>query len=314
MDNFAIVILNYNTFDDTVVCIDSIKKYTTSSCYKIFLVDNASPDKSGPLLASKYETDENVSVIISKSNLGFSGGNNLGIRKALEEGFEYVYLLNSDIILQNDAFALMQEAFCAHSNVVVVGPSIVNREKKYAQFARKGISLATYLASRRGFIKLFPEVKNRLRFYNFLQNEDFIFEGMVYGCCFGMTADFIKRSKCLDENIFMFYEEDVLAYVMKRLGKKAMIANKAQIIHNEGISTEKSSGDRLFFTRFYRWTSVLYVLHNYAKVNLFLCCLLSLLNIIEWVFLSLFSNKYKNKLLAFIAENKRVLTVKPLIK
>ena len=311
MGKFAVVILNYNTFDDTVACIDSIKKYTISSCYKIFLVDNASPDKSGSLLASKYQTDEKVSVIISESNLGFSGGNNLGIQKALEEGFEYVYLLNSDIILQNDAFALMQEAFYTNKDVVVVGPSIVDREKKYAQFARKGISLATYLASRRGFVTLFPSVKKSLRFYKFPQDEDFVFEGMVYGCCFGMTADFIIQSKCLDENIFMFYEEDILAYVMKRMGKMAMIANKAQIIHNEGVSTEKSSGDRLFFTRFYRWTSVLYVLRNYAKVNVIICNLLSLQNIAEWAILSLLSKKYRKHLIRFIAENRRALTVKP---
>ena len=54
MKNFAVVILNYNTFEDTVVCVDSIKKYTTCSSYKIFVVDNASPDKSGQLLISKY--------------------------------------------------------------------------------------------------------------------------------------------------------------------------------------------------------------------------------------------------------------------
>lgn len=311
MKNFAVVILNYNTYDDTLACIDSIKRYTECSSYQIYVVDNASPDKSGSLLAKKYAGDDRVSVIVSESNLGFSGGNNIGIRKALEDGFEYIYLLNSDIILQNDAFAFMQAAFESNDNVAVVGPSILDREKKYAQFARRGISLASYLASRRGFVKFFPHVKDKLRFYKYSIDEDFVFDGMVYGCCFGMTAVFIRRSKCLDENIFMFYEEDVLAYVMKKIGKKAMIASRAQIIHNEGVSTEKSSGDRLFFTRFYRWTSVLYVLRNYAKVNVLICGLLALQNIAEWAFLSLHSKKYREKLFAFIAENRRALTAKP---
>ena len=311
MKNFAVVVLNYNTYDDTLACIDSIKRYTEYSSYQIYVVDNASPDKSGSLLAKKYAGDDRVSVIVSESNLGFSGGNNIGIRKALEDDFEYIYLLNSDIILQNDAFAFMQAAFESNDNVAVVGPSILDREKKYAQFARRGISLASYLASRRGFVKFFPHVKDKLRFYKYSIDEDFVFDGMVYGCCFGMTADFIRQSKCLDENLFMFYEEDILAYVLHSLGKRAMIASKAQIIHNEGISTEKSSGDRLFFMRFYRWTSVLYVLRNYAKVNILVCCLLALRNIAEWALLSLLSKKYREKLSAFVAENRRVLTAKP---
>ena len=311
MKNFAVVILNYNTYDDTLACIDSIKRYTECSFYQIYVVDNASPDKSGSLLAKKYAGDDRVSVIVSESNLGFSGGNNIGIRKALEDDFEYIYLLNSDIILQNDAFAFMQVAFESNDNVAVVGPSIFDREKKYAQFARRGISLASYLACRRGFVKFFPQVKDKLRFYKYSIDEDFVFDGMVYGCCFGMTADFVRQSKCLDENLFMFYEEDILAYVLHSLGKRALIASKAQIIHNEGVSTEKSSGDRLFFMRFYRWTSVLYVLRNYAKVNILVCCLLALQNIAEWALLSLLNKKYREKLSAFVAENRRVLTAKP---
>jgi len=309
--NIAVVILNYNTFDDTVICVDSIKKFTKKISYKIYIVDNASPDKSGEQLLAKYTSDSGVDVLRSDVNKGFSGGNNIGIRAALNDGYEYIYLLNSDIILKNDAFAFMQAAFESNEDIAVVGPSILDREKKYAQFARKGISLASYLASRRGFVKIFPQVKNKLRFYNYSIDEDYIFDGMVYGCCFGMTADFIMQSKCLDENLFMFYEEDILAYVLQRLGKKAMITSKAEIIHNEGVSTEKSSGDRLFFMRFYRWTSVLYVLRNYAKVNILICGLLSLQNIAEWALLSLLNKKYREKLFAFIAENRRVLTAKP---
>lgn len=55
MKNFAVVILNYNTYDDTLACVDSIKKYTESSSYQIYVVDNASPDKSGSMLKTKYE-------------------------------------------------------------------------------------------------------------------------------------------------------------------------------------------------------------------------------------------------------------------
>lgn len=307
MKNIAVVILNYNTYDDTVVCVDSIKKFTKQNSYKIYIVDNASPDKSGNQLSAKYEGDSDVIVLVSEQNKGFSGGNNIGIRAALNDGYEYVYLLNSDIILENDAFALMQEAFETKDDIVVVGPSIVNSLGNYVQFARHGVTLTTYCTGRRILFKLCPRLGRSLRHYEFSHDEDFVFDGMLNGCCFGMKADFIRENNCLDENIFMYYEEDILAHVMHKAGKRAIIASKSKIIHNEGVSTKKSSVDRLLFTRFYRWTSVLYVLKNYANANRLICKMISFLNVVEWRILALRKGAYKEKLQAFISENRRVL-------
>lgn len=312
MKNFAVVILNYNTFEDTVVCVDSIRKYTVSSSYKIYVVDNASPDKSGQLLASKYAHDDKVQVCIGEINLGFSGGNNIGIRKALEEGFEYVYLLNSDIILQNDAFAFMQDAFASNKDVAIVGPSIYNPKGMYVQFARRGITAESYLLGKK-FFRLFSQnKKNNSRFISYSTDDDFVFNGMVSGCCFGMSSDFIRQNKCLDENLFMYYEEDILAYVLQNAKKSAMIVNKSRVIHNEGVSTQKKGAGKMLFTRFYRWTSVIYVLLNYAKLNRFVCRLLALLNIGNWMVMSLYNKKYRESLRAFVAENRRALNAKPL--
>lgn len=308
--DIAIVILNYNTFDDTVACVDSIKRFTSGVSYKIYIVDNASPDKSGELLAAKYNGESNVEVLVSEKNKGFSGGNNIGIRAALKDGFEFVYLLNSDILLENDAFALMQEHFESNDDIAIVGPSIVDSVGKYTQFARPGITLALYLICRRALVTLFPKLEKKLRFYSYNPEEDFVFEGMLNGCCFGMRADFVREYNCLDENIFMYYEEDILAHVMKRNGKKSCIVSKAKIIHNEGVATKKSSSDRMLFTRFYRWTSVLYVLKNYAKVNPLICRLISFVNVVEWRILSIRNRNYKDKLTAFVAENKRVLRIR----
>lgn len=311
MKNFAVVILNYNTFEDAVVCVDSIKKYTTCSSYKIYVVDNASPDMSGQLLTSKYAQDDNVQVLISETNLGFSGGNNIGIRKALEEGFEYVYLLNSDIILQNDAFFFMQEAFASNKDVAIVGPSIYNPKGEYVQFARHGITAVSYLTSKKFFKTFFFGKKNKSRFIDYPVDKDFIFSGMVSGCCFGMSSSFIRQNNCLDDNLFMYYEEDILAYVLREAKKKAMIVNESRVIHNEGTSTQKKGDGKMLFTRFYRWTSVIYVLLNYAKLNRFVCKLLSLQNIGNWMVMSVYNKKYRESFRAFVVENTRVLNAKP---
>ena len=305
--DIAVVILNYNTFDDTVTCVDSIKRFTSGVSYRIYIVDNASPDKSGVLLAAKYKDESNIDVLVSEKNKGFSGGNNIGIRAALKDGFDFVYLLNSDILLENDAFALMQEHLESDEGIAIVGPSIVDSVGNYTQFARPGVNLAMYFAGRRLFHTLLPQLGKSLRHFKFSQDEDFAFEGMLNGCCFGIRADFIREHNCLDENVFMYYEEDILAHVLKKSGKKALIVSKAKIIHNEGVATKKSGSDRMLFTRFYRWTSVLYVLKNYAGANPLICRAISLMNVMEWHILSLRNRAYKEKLAAFIGENKRVL-------
>ena len=248
-----------------------------------------------------------MQVLASEKNLGFSGGNNIGIRKALDEGFEYVYLLNSDIILQNDAFAFMQEAFASNKDVAVVGPSIYNPKGEYVQFARYGITAESYLTSKKFLKTFFPGLKNKSRFIDYPTDKDFIFNGMVSGCCFGMSSDFIRQNNCLDENLFMYYEEDVLAYVLQKVKKNAMIVNKSRVVHNEGVSTQKKGEGKMLFTRFYRWTSVIYVLLNYAKLNRFVCKLLSLQNIVIWMVMSLYNKKYRESFCAFVTENKRVL-------
>ena len=92
MKSVAIVIVNWNQKDLTEECLKSLKKINYSN-YKIILVDNGSSDGSIEYLIKNYPE---CHYIKSKKNLGFSGGNNLGMKYALEQNFEYIYLLNND--------------------------------------------------------------------------------------------------------------------------------------------------------------------------------------------------------------------------
>lgn len=89
----CIVLVNYNGYQDTVECIKSLKKIAYSN-YKIILVDNNSQDVEK--LKSDTWLNENAEVLCSEQNLGFSGGNNMGIRYAQRYHPSYVLLLNND--------------------------------------------------------------------------------------------------------------------------------------------------------------------------------------------------------------------------
>ena len=82
----AIILLNWNNSDYTIDCIKSLKK-TTYPNKKIIVVDNASSDNSVTKIHSHFP---NIDVIVNSKNLGFTGGNNVGIKRALKEKFDFI--------------------------------------------------------------------------------------------------------------------------------------------------------------------------------------------------------------------------------
>ena len=92
----GIILVNYNGALDTVECVDSIEKSSYKN-YEIYVVDNASNDKDVSILE---KLDGKVTLLKLKENVGFSGGNNRGISLAIENGCEYILLLNNDTIIE----------------------------------------------------------------------------------------------------------------------------------------------------------------------------------------------------------------------
>ena len=88
----AIIVLSWNNYKDTSICLNSLKKIDRSNC-DILLVDNGSTDDSIERLKAEYP---DVKCIVNDRNYGFAEGNNIGIRRAIKMGAEYILLLNND--------------------------------------------------------------------------------------------------------------------------------------------------------------------------------------------------------------------------
>jgi GT2 family glycosyltransferase len=97
-----ILILNYCSFEDTVACIESVRKINYCN-FRILVIDNGSPDGSGALL--KKSISENELMLLPK-NIGYAGGNNEGISKALQEAADYVFIVNPDVRLSPDSIQM----------------------------------------------------------------------------------------------------------------------------------------------------------------------------------------------------------------
>ncbi len=94
----SIIVLNWNGRQDTIECINSLKAITYSN-YTIVLVDNGSTDGSQTLLRERFP---DIDLIQNGQNLGYAGGNNVGMRHALDKGADYIVLLNNDTIVDKN--------------------------------------------------------------------------------------------------------------------------------------------------------------------------------------------------------------------
>lgn len=95
----AIIVLNYNGLDNTLDCLDSLRRLNSNSNkIETIVVDNDSSDGS----AQALQKLKDIELIINNKNLGYSGGNNVGIKKALQRGADAILVLNNDTIVDGD--------------------------------------------------------------------------------------------------------------------------------------------------------------------------------------------------------------------
>ncbi|MCI8583938.1 MAG: glycosyltransferase [Dorea sp.] len=121
----AFVILHYRAAEMTRTCVERIRALNGSNY--IVIVDNASPNGTGELLAEEYAGEDNITVLLNQENAGFARGNNLGIRWVCENlKADFVVVLNNDVeILQKD-FAVRIGEIYRENPFDVLGPDIVS--------------------------------------------------------------------------------------------------------------------------------------------------------------------------------------------
>lgn len=119
----AVLIVAWNGKQDLKLCLSSLQTTLRDSPpYDISVVDNASSDGTADWLAAQHPA---VQLIRSKTNLGFAGGNNLGLKSLLEQGYEYILLLNQDTVAKNDFLSPLAACLDAHPEIGMAQPLIL---------------------------------------------------------------------------------------------------------------------------------------------------------------------------------------------
>lgn len=271
----SIIIVNYNTKQLLTDCLKTVYEKTQNVNFEVIVVDNASSDGSEEFICARYPL---VRWINSGKNLGFGRANNLGARYA--QG-EYLFLLNSDTLLQNNAVGEFLNYAREHrlEPIGALGCWLSDREQK--------------LNNSFGF---FPCAKNEIAYllghYRQPTKEDTTTERNVD---YITGADLFIEKRLFDElggfdkNIFMYYEETDLQYRMAKRGLLRKIIPGPRIVHLEGGSFERKG---LSFKRFMMaQTSYNYYMKktfrgfNYCYNRLLLCFIrLTIFITTNWTF------------------------------
>lgn len=220
MEKVGIVILNYKLKKETERAIGSVFR----SDYKnisVILVDNDSKDSVEDLI----KVYPKIYFIQAGQNLGFSGGNNLGIKKALSMDCKFVFLLNPDAWVEKKAISSLVSVF-KNDNVGIAGPKVYFADGKTILYAGGIFDKKNVLGSHRGV-----DTVDRNQFNN-LEETDYVSGGAM------MVKDQVFETiGLLDESYFLYYEDLDFCFRAVKAGFKIMYVPKSIAYHESGKST-----------------------------------------------------------------------------
>lgn len=228
----SIIITNWNGKKLLKECLTSIKDHTDYPNFTVIVVDNRSTDGSVKMVRRNFPR---VKLIENKMNVSYAKANNQGIRRALREKADYMFLLNNDTkIIQNDWLMRMVKIAEANPDVGIVGCKLIHPDGKI-QHAGGGI----------GVMGTFHHVggKHDNGTYDEIKDVDY-----VTGAAFMIKGELVKKIGLLDEGFYPAYFEDADYCVRAKMAGYRVVYNpRTTIVHYQGVTINKRPQSRRNF-------------------------------------------------------------------
>jgi GT2 family glycosyltransferase len=228
----SIVMINYNSIDLTFQSLRSIQNVCAPGSYEVIIVDNASIDGSSAAIASNFPW---VKLIQNESNIGFGRANNIGAEASIGK---YIFLLNTDTWLINDAPRILAKYLEKNPLVFVCGPQQLKEDMQPQVVGGSLPSLSNLLWDHLHLWSLFsnsiswhfqvlgPHYEEQPKKYEYLMGSALMIPRKIWNQIGGFDPDF-----------FFYYEESELCFRIKKLGGEIHLVSDAQIVHLHGGST-----------------------------------------------------------------------------
>lgn len=250
---FCFVILHYKNLKDTLECINSIEKKLLTKDYKVIVVDNGSLDETTEGLKELEKINKNIDIVFSNENLGFARGNNLGCEYAIKKyAPEFLVIINNDTLIIENKFLEKIENKYLETEFDILGPYIEgkdgNPQNPYLnviygkkQIVKSLIKTKIYLYLEyfnlniiRKFLRKTIKKKEK---YNYLKEKRNI---ALMGAALIFSKKYYEKYKDIFYNkTFMYCEEDILFYRIKKDNLISIYDPTIKIFHKEESTTSK---------------------------------------------------------------------------
>lgn len=210
-----VVILNFNGIDDTLACLASLERQSFRDV-AVLVIDNGSEVNALDRVAQAYPAVECLSL---PENLGWAGGNNVGLRLAMARGHEFVCLLNNDTMLDDTALAELMRAAAIIGEPCLLHPAIAYFDQPEVWQLHPGLPADASARAKA-----------------LMAEHDIVQMAWAYGACLLIPASLLDRIGLLDERFFLQLEEIDYFLRAQHLGIPSFCARNARMLHKESPS------------------------------------------------------------------------------
>lgn len=261
------LIVNYNDYGTTQKLINNIKDYKIID--KIVVVDNASTDNSYKKL--KKLENEKISIIQNTANKGYGSGINFGSKYLIDiYGECNIIISNADIIIYKEED--IKELIKTFDKETAIVAPIIKEHSGYNRGWKIPSPLDDLLLN---IPYIHKYLRPKLIYYKdrYYQNKVINVE-VVSGCFFIIKSKYLEDVNYFDENVFLYYEENIIAKKLKQINKKTKINTNVEVFHNHSVTIDKNV-NKLKKYKILK-ESQLYFQKEYNKANFFVIIMLKL--------------------------------------
>ena len=253
----SVCIVSWNTRDLLASCLSSIELHLSDVEHEVTVVDNASRDGSPSMVRERFP---GVRLISNLQNLGFARATNQALRRS--EG-RYLLLLNSDTRLIDPSPKHMLSFMDEHPEAGAAGACLLNPDLTIQAYPTRLPSLSLHLVQTLGLQRWAPQLSGESRHQDPKPRE----VGLVKGACMIVRREVLREVGLLDEDLFLYSEEDDWCLRMKQAGWKVFYLPTVRVVHHGRASVDQMA-DQMFL-QLYR-SKVAYFRKHRGRLQTFL--------------------------------------------
>jgi GT2 family glycosyltransferase len=259
------IVLNWNNAPDTMACLASLLRLEYPEC-RLLVVDNGSRDDSVTQIRLHFPS---VPILELEENLGYTGGNNVGIEHALKNNCDYVWLLNDDVTVAPDALSALIDVALVEPQAGFLGPMVYMSEEPKRILSAGGRFCGGWQMQHRGISEL-----DQGQF-------DAVAEvDCVSGCALLVGRETIAAVGALDEDFFAYYEDVEWCFRARQAGFKVLFVPQARAWHPD---TWQRDADSPLVAYYLSRNQLLFVAKHYLGTGTLLCSLgIYLMRVVNW--------------------------------